>query len=214
MASVTKDEQAWKDAKRSLEGLRLGVYIPRLAQLVAAGGVKLTMDTFKKQSDPYGRPWAPLSRIRTSDKRAAAKVIASGRTPRGGKILIKTARMRNSTAPISIGRSGGVGLPVFYASVHQNGATIAPHTRASSYSNVTYRVGGRFASEKAAAKAHRSGKAVRADRFKRVYSQGIKIPQRMMLPDKAMGLPASWNTMIRKETVGLMTRWVLKGARA
>jgi hypothetical protein len=36
----------------------------------------------------------------------------------------------------------------------------------------------------------------------------------MMMPDKAMGLPASWNTMIRKETVGLMTRWVLKGARA
>lgn len=173
MAGVTYDRQIMRDMHRSLEGLRLGAYVPRLAQLVSVGGVKLTMDTFRAQRDPYGRPWQPLARERGRDRRARLRVEAKGKKARGGKILIDTARMRNSTAPIHMGRSGGVAIPTGYAAVHQDGGRVM-----------------------------RNGRQV-----------GV-IPRRMMLPDRAMGLPAHWQKMIQRETVGLLTRWVQKGARA
>lgn len=173
MAGVTYDKQILVDMHRSLQGLQLGMYVPRLAQLVAVGGVKLTMDTFRNQRDPYGRAWAPLARERTRDRKARLRVLARGGKPRGGKILIHTARMRNSTAPIHMGRTGGVGIPTGYAAVHQDGGRVM-----------------------------RGGRQV-----------GV-IPRRMMLPDRATGLPGHWQKMIQRETVGLLTRWVNKGARA
>lgn len=173
MPSVTYDKQAMTDMRRSLQGMKLGMYLPRLAQLVAVGGVKLTNDTFRNQRDPYGRAWAPLARERGRDKRARLRVEAKGKKARGQKILIDTARMRNSTAPIHMGRSGGVAIPTGYASVHQDGGRIM-----------------------------RGGRQV-----------GV-IPQRMMLPTRQMGLPAHWQKMIQRETIGLLTRWVTKGARA
>ena len=213
MAGVTYDKGAMARARRDLESLRLGAYVPRLSQLIAVGGVKLTMDCFRKQQDPYGRAWKPLARERTRDKAARLRAIARGKKVRGQKILIDTSRMRNSTTAINAGRSGGVAIPTGYAETHQNGAHIAPHSRLARYQNVTYRVGNRFASEAQARKAHRAGLAVKADRFRRTYAEGINIPQRMMLPDPQMGLPSTWNNMIRREGVGLMKRWVQKGAR-
>jgi hypothetical protein len=44
MAGVTYDKGALARMRRDFESLRLGAYVPRLAQLVAAGGVKLTME--------------------------------------------------------------------------------------------------------------------------------------------------------------------------
>ena len=173
MAGIVYDKQIMRDMHRSLEGLRLGAYVPRLAQLVAVGGVKLTMDTFRNQRDPYGRPWAPLARERSRDRKARLRVLARGKKPRGQKILVDTARMRNSTAPIHMGRSGGVGIPTGYAAAHQDGGRVM-----------------------------RGGRQV-----------GV-IPRRMMLPDRAAGLPGHWQKMIQRETVGLLTRWVQKGARA
>jgi hypothetical protein len=173
MDGVTYDKNAMADMRRSLEGLRLGAYVPRLAQLVSVGGVKLTMDTFRSQRDPYGRQWAPLARERSRDRRARLRAQAKGKKVRGQKILIHTSRMRNSTATIHMGRSGGVGIPTGYASVHQN-----------------------------------SGRVMRGGR------EVGRIPQRMMLPDRARGLPGTWQWMIQRETVGLLTRWVKKGARA
>lgn len=173
MAGVEYDRQAMVDMRRSLEGLRLGAYVPRLAQLVAVGGVKLTMDTFRNQRDPYGRDWAPLARERTRDRKARLRVLKRGQKPRGQKILIDTARMRNSTTAIQHGRSGGVAIPTGYAAVHQDGGRVM-----------------------------RGGRQV-----------GV-IPRRMMLPDRKMGLPGHWQRMIQREAVGLLTRWVKKGARA
>jgi hypothetical protein len=213
MAGVTYDQGAMARARRDLESLRLGAYVPRLSQLVAMGGVKLTMDCFRKQQDPYGRKWQPLARERTRDKAARLRAVARGKKVRGQKILIKTSRMRNSTTAIQAGRSGGVAIPTGYAITHQNGAHIAPHSRLASYGNATYRVGNRFASEGQARKAHKAGLSVHVDRFRRTYAEGITIPQRMMLPTAEMGLPATWNKMIRSEGVALMKRWVLKGAR-
>jgi phage gpG-like protein len=172
VASITWDRQALADKRRSLEGLRLGAYVPRLAQLVAVGGVKLTMDVFRNQRDPYGRALAPLARERSRDRFARLRAESRGQKARGQKILIDTGRMRNSTAPIYMGRLGGVAIPTGYAAVHQNGG-----------------------------------------RLMRNSQQIGRIPQRMMLPDESMGLPGHWQRMIQRETVGLLSRWVNKGAR-
>jgi hypothetical protein len=214
MASVTWDKQRLADEIKSLQGIADGAFQPRLAQLIAAGGVKLTMDTFRNQRDPYGTPWAPLARERSRDKRARLRREAKGLKARGQKILIRTARMRNSTTAIANGRSGGVAIPVGYAAAHQNGAHISPHSRLASYQNVTYRVGNRFATEAQARKARRAGQTVVANRFARTFASGITIPQRMMLPSADRGLPGTWQHMIQRETIGLLTRWANKGARA
>ena len=213
MAGVTYDHGAMARARRDFESLRLGAYVPRLSQLVAMGGVKLTMDCFRKQQDPYGRKWQPLARERSRDKKARLRAIAKGKKVRGQKILIDTSRMRNSTTAIQLGRSGGVAIPTGYAITHQNGAHIAPHSRLASYKNATYRVGNKVASEGQARKAHKAGLSVHVDRFRRTYGDGITIPQRMMLPDSKMGMPSTWNKMISREAKGLMQRWVQKGAR-
>jgi hypothetical protein len=173
VGSVSYDKSALADMRRSLEGLRLGAYVPRLAQLVAVGGVKLTMDAFRNQRDPYGREWAPLARERTRDRKARLRVEARRQKARGQKILIDKARMKDSTAPIHWGRTGGVAIPTGYAAVHQNGGRVM-----------------------------RNGQEIG------------RIPQRMMLPDQAMGLPAHWQRMIQREAVALLSRWVNKGARA
>jgi phage gpG-like protein len=213
VAGVTFDKQTMADMRRSLESLRLGAYVPRLAQLVAMGGVKLTMDTFRSQRDPYGHAWQPLARERSRDKRARLRAQSHGKKSRGQKILIDTSRMRNSATAIHQGRTGGVAIPTGYAAVHQHGAHIAPHSRLASYGNVTYRSGNRFVSARDAAKLHKSGRQIQANRFSRTYAEGIDIPQRMMLPDPALGLPPSWQAMTKRETVGLLTRWVKKGVR-
>lgn len=173
MAGITYDRQALQDMHRSLQGLRMGMYLPRLAQLIAVGGVKLTMDTFRNQRSPYGQQWAPLARERARDRRARLRVMAQGKKPRGQKILIDTSRMRNSTAAIHMGRSGGVAIPTGYATVHQTGGRVMRH-------------------------GHQIG----------------TIPRRQMLPTREQGLPGTWQRMIQRETVGLLTRWVQKGARA
>lgn len=214
MAGVTYDREIMNSMRRSFRDLRLGAYVPRLAQLIAVGGVKLTMDCFRNQSDPYGRPWKPLARERARDRRARLRAQARGKKVRGQKILIRTARMKNSTTAIHMGRSGGVAIPTGYAAVHQGGARIPPHTALASLGNATYRVRGRFASGAQAARAAGRGQRFTRAYYNRTYVRDTIIPQRMMLPDPKMGLPAGWVRMTQRETVGLLTRWVSKGARA
>jgi hypothetical protein len=218
MAGVTYDKGALDRARRDFESLKLGAYVPRLSQLVAMGGVKLTMDCFRKQLDPYGRPWKPLARERTRDKRARLRAVAKGKKVRGQKILIDTSRMRNSTTAIQQGRSGGVAIPTGYAAVHQNGAHIAPHSRIGvahyqlgrSSSRGIPRIGVKRTRENARGTA---GSRRIAGFYNATFAEGITIPQRMMLPTPEMGLPATWHKMIQREVVGLMRRWVEKGAR-
>jgi Phage virion morphogenesis family len=213
MASVTWDKNLLAAKIANLHGLEGGAFKTTLAQLIAAGGVKLTMDTFRKQADPYGKAWQPLKRERSRDKRARLRRESKGMKARGQKILIKTGRMRNSTTAIQSGSSGGVAIPTGYAASHQNGAHIAPHTRLASYGNVTYRVGNRFASERQAMKARRLGQEVHAGRYNRTFSNGITIPQRMMLPSAERGLPLPWRQMIERESRGLVNRVLNPGVR-
>ena len=213
MASVTWDKTLLAAKIASLHGLEADAFKTTLAQLIAAGGVKLTMDTFRKQADPYGQAWKPLKRERSRDKRARLRREAKGLKSRGQKILIKSGRMRASTTAIQSGNSGGVAIPTGYAASHQNSAHIAPHTRLASYENVTYRVGNRFASMKQAMKARRLGQEVHAGRYNRTFASGITIPQRMMLPSADRGLPPPWRQMATRESLGLIKRVLNPGVQ-
>lgn len=182
MAGVTYDHAALARAANVTKRLEANAHLPLLAQLVAAGGVKLTMDCFRQQRDPYGRPWQPLARERTRDRRARLRAQAKGRKVRGQKILIDTSRMRNSTAAIHQGNAGGVAIPTGYAAVHQNGARF---TREPTLRQQTMR--------------SMAGRTARS-----AYT--IRIPQRMMLPDPKLGLPKPWHFMIQSEGVRLLQR--------
>ena len=173
-------------------------WLAELAMRISAAGMKLVADEFKAQQDPYRKPWAPLAKERPRNKRARLAAIARGRKPKGQKILQDTGRMKNSVGAVPRGNTARLTIPTWYAAVHQNGAYVHPHTRLASYGNVTYRVGNRFASMKDAAKAHRRGDTVHAGRYRRTYSNGIRIPQRMMLPNG--DLPARWQRIFEKES--------------
>jgi phage gpG-like protein len=193
--SVKHDKPSLERQKFMLAALKDNLHLPRLAQLIAAGGVKLTMDCFRNERDPYGRPWKPLARERTRDRRARLAREKRGLKSRGHKILTDTARMRNSTAPIWRGNQGGVAISTGYAASHQNGAHINPHSR----------IGSRDRLEIV------KGRARAISQSRRTFAQGITIPQRMMLPDSVL-LPESWERMISRESTGLMKRWLQKGS--
>ena len=83
--------------------------------------VKLVADEFRAERNPYGLSWAPLQRTRARDRRAAARAVARGKTPRGGKILQNTGRMRSSVNYQLTGNGFRVSIPVNYATFHQDG---------------------------------------------------------------------------------------------
>jgi phage gpG-like protein len=107
--------------RRMLQEIARNGWLGELAQRCTAGMMKITGDGFRKQTDPYGKAWAPLARERTRDRRARLRAIAKGRTPRGGKVLHKTGRMENSVGASATGSLIRVVIPVDYAEFHQGG---------------------------------------------------------------------------------------------
>lgn len=202
-------------AMQTLKDMHGKEWLGPLAMRISAGGMKLVADEFNTSTDPYGKEWVPLQRPRRRDllaasrtRRSQAKLVAKHGTEggfiRGPRVLQDTGRMRSSVGASPQGHSARVVIPTWYAIVHQKGAVIPPHSRLARYSNTTYRVNRRFASAKDAAKAARAGKFVQVNRWIRTYSRGIKIPQRMMLPEDDRPLPATWQAMINTETGRLM----------
>ena len=182
MAGVTYDQNALARAARLTSRLEGNEHLPMLAQLVSAGGLKLTMDCFRQQRDPYGRPWRPLARERARDRRARLRAEARGKKSRGHMILVDTARMRNSSTAVHEGNSGGVAISTGYAASHQHGAHIRrePTLRQQAMRSM-------------------AGRTARS-----AYT--INIPQRMMLPDPKMGLPKPWVFMVQAEGARLLIK--------
>jgi hypothetical protein len=189
---VTIDEAAMAKAVEALRRISSGDWLSELAMRVSAGGMKLTLDAFREQRDPYGKPWAPLKRMRTRDRRAAARAQRAGKVPRGHKILIDKGRMRGSVGASPAGHTGRVVIPTWYAAVHQNGASVAPHTRI-----------------RRGVLAHRAqlqklGFATYSSSKGATFSKGFTIPQRMMLPEPDRPLPAAWQAMVESESKRLL----------
>jgi phage gpG-like protein len=81
-----------------------------LSQTLSASAFKLTMDTFKTSTDPYGNAWAPL-------------------VSRKGQPLLKTGRLRASTFFNPLDSGFRIDFAVPYAAHHQYGTR--PSTRAA-----------------------------------------------------------------------------------
>ena len=183
-------------------------WLGELAQRISAAGMKLVADEFKTETDPYGKPWAPLKRERTRDRRARLRAVAAGRKVKGQKILQKSGRMKNSVGAAPRGFTARLTIPTWYAAVHQNGAHIAPHSRLASaqhflvtgkkWSFISAKQAQQHARLGSAALAKRGWAYVRTKMLTRTYANGITIPQRMMLPNG--DLPDRWQRVFEKES--------------
>lgn len=88
--------------------------------------VSSTIRRFNQQRDPSGRPWAPLAASTTAPRRKdlrrdGALRASAARKAAGRKILVDTARLRNSISGRSSGTQVAVGSNVVYATIHQFG---------------------------------------------------------------------------------------------
>ena len=96
-----------------------------VARRLTGTAIKLLADEFRKSQNPYGEPWAPVSRNRPRDIRARAARARAGKPPRGDKPLIDTGRLRAAAVGQGAGQASGgmvrVVIPVSYASYHQDG---------------------------------------------------------------------------------------------
>lgn len=190
---VTVNKAALAAARKKLQTLAKRKWLGPLANAICAGGMKLVADEFKAERDPYGAAWKPLKRERTRDRLARRKLEKKGKTAAGGKILQDTGRMRSSVG-IAVVRSAGGGasakitIPVWYAAVHQNGAVIPPHTRLGRPGESFFRRN---------PNGRRGYQIVKS--YRATFVDGIKIPQRRMLPE-ASDLPPLWHDMVKRES--------------
>lgn len=120
-----------------------------LAKKLGARALSLTLQSFRNQQDPYGAGWKA--------------------TLRGGQILAKTGRLKNSIAMEATSSGFSVFTGVIYASVHQFGMTII----AKSAAYLMFQVNGRWAKKKS-----------------------VQIPQRAFLPYD--DLPDVWGIAFQK----------------
>lgn len=171
------DSKAMEDAKASLAKMQeKDRWLGELAMRVSAGGMKLVADEFKTSTDPYGKQWAPLARMRPRDRRAAKRAKAKGREPKGPQVLVDIGRMKGSVGASPSGNVAKVVLPTWYARFHQDGTKWHMNDA-------------RF--DEAGANLHPEG--------------GVRMPQRMILPleDK---LPERWADMINRESKTFMAQ--------
>ncbi|WP_299427210.1 phage virion morphogenesis protein [uncultured Meiothermus sp.] len=107
---------------RSLAQVRLD----RVAANVGEALVSSTIQRFMEQKDPTGQPWQPLAAATVAPR--ARDFTKGGRLRKGveerlqgRKILIQSARLRNSITSKRDGTAVAVGTNVVYAAIHQFG---------------------------------------------------------------------------------------------
>lgn len=146
--------------------------LDRISRSLQAEALKLVADGFRKQSDPYGVPWAPLK-------------------SRKGRILQDTGRLRASFAPGAVGPNGfTIGSNVEYAAVHQNGATYPARSDVKERTLWQHPVTGRIVSAKT------SLSAVVETKYRATHGER-KLGARPMVPDER-GMPPAWAAAFAK----------------
>ena len=102
------------------------VQMPPIARQIGEALVSSTIRRFGEQKAPDGTPWQPLAaatvapRAKDYGKRGKIKKGAEARL-QGRKILIQSARLRNSISARVGGSKVAVGTNVVYARIHQFG---------------------------------------------------------------------------------------------
>ncbi|WP_337869807.1 phage virion morphogenesis protein [Meiothermus sp.] len=102
------------------------VRLDRVASSVGEALVSSTIQRFDEQAGPDGRPWPPLAAATVAPR--ANDFTKSGRLRKGveerlqgRKILIRSARLRNSISYVREGTRVMVGTNVVYGRIHQLG---------------------------------------------------------------------------------------------
>jgi phage gpG-like protein len=139
--------------QRKLAQLARSGTVPKaLHQNLAQEARKQVFDEFKQGRDPYGRAWA--------------------KTIRGGVILAKSGRLRNSLRPVATSVGFTITTPVVYAAVHQHGAVIHPNKAKA----LRFKVNGQW-----------------------VTKRVVLIPRRQYLPERSTGgLGPIWTPAFRR----------------
>jgi len=188
----------------------------KLIKNLAEQAYTLTNKSFRGQRDPYGRPWQA--------------------NQRGGQILRDKGKLSRSFYRRAGPGHVTLGFGAKYASIHQHGGVIkAKNAHLVDYErrNPRRRVwrkgkgrsGAFYAGWKARKKkwsaAGRSGGQMLTDKHhvswmrtalvfkvgKRwVSKQSVRIPQRMMVPTRARGLPTTWSTAFDRTVSKIFTR--------
>jgi len=96
--------------RKRLVGLKAGPFRGHLSQVLAAAALKLVMDTFRNQRNPYGKRWQPLQYRR-------------------GQALLDTGRLRASVATVPLANGFRIDATAEYAKYHQLGTRA--HSRAA-----------------------------------------------------------------------------------
>jgi phage gpG-like protein len=159
-----------REMVRKIEALKGQSFRDGLAKRCGAAALKLVADGFRGERDPYGESWKPIKRE--------------------GKILRDTGRMAAgfSTSPTATGFS--INNRVRYVMVHQRGGHVKPSVRVQFADPKT----SRFISRKKA-----SRRKLVAERVLN-FAQGMTIPKRQMLPEKATGgVGKAWGDALNRE---------------
>jgi phage virion morphogenesis protein len=119
---ITGDLNKLKGAARRLSTPRLN----RVAAQVGEALVSSTIERFDSQRAPDGTPWQPLAASTVAPR--AKDFTKSGRIRKpaerrllGRKILIQSARLRNSISHQRTGTKVAIGTNVRYGRIHQLG---------------------------------------------------------------------------------------------
>lgn len=155
---------------------------------MAEESLDLVAEGFDKERDPYGGKWKD--------------------NVRGGEVLRDKGHLRKGWKRSRLTANEFTISPsVFYAAVHQHGKTIhAKNTRRVEYTRRNPRgrtAKGNFKRRKKGFGGYHNVVAfVKALTFRIgkqwVSKASVKIPQRMMVPSRARGLPAQWRDKYRE----------------
>jgi phage gpG-like protein len=126
MGLVIRNLRAFQDLQRQVAEVARGELMPRIAKRVGPALLKQVADEFRESRNPYDKPWLPLARERSRNRRANARRARAGKARRASKPLIDTGRLRASPVARVDGTQVRVSLPVEYASYHQQGTRTIP----------------------------------------------------------------------------------------
>jgi hypothetical protein len=187
---VTGDFAKLDRLRASLRELSSAGFQREISEELGRTTMKLVADEFRAERDPYGDPWK-LHSINTRRKRGSMA---------RAKILRDTGRMAASVNFQPTGSGFRVNIPVAYAPVHQEGATIAARSnvrgRTLWHNPDTGRLVGR----------NTRLKAVYETQAKPATFGEVVIPQRMMLPSGERGLGPIYVEAYTRATAAMLRR--------
>jgi phage gpG-like protein len=187
---VTGDFAKLDRLRASLRELSSAGFQREISDELGRTTMKLVADEFRTETDPYGDPWREHSK-NTRRKRGSMS---------RAKILRDSGRMAKSVNFQPTGSGFRVNIPVEYAPVHQEGATIAARSnvrgRTLWHNPDTGRLVGR----------NTRLKAVYETEAKRATFGEVVLPQRMMLPSSERGLGPIYLDAYNKAATAMIRR--------